>query len=62
MSLGGNERAVSTHTPFKINEVVGLADGPNTLGDPLTLGTDALECLARRVRFAFGLLQASRFR
>jgi len=53
-----NELAVSPHAALHIDKVVGLTDAPNALGDLRSLGADALELLARRLRFPFELLQA----
>ena len=53
-----NEPTVSPHAAFHIDKVVGLAEVTDALGDLLSLGTDALELLARRLRVLCELLQA----
>ena len=53
-----NALAVSAHASLSIDTVVGLAEVTDALGDLLSLGTDALELLARRLRVLCELLQA----
>ena len=53
-----NEPAVSAHAALQIDKVIGLADATDALGDLLALGADAMELLARRLRFLGELLQA----
>src|SRR5712691_6896866 len=53
-----NEPTVSPHATLYIDKVVGLADRTDALGDLLSLGTEALELQARRLRVLFELLQA----
>ncbi len=53
-----NEPTVSPHASLSIDEVVGLADPTDALGDLLSLDAYALELLERRLRVLFKLLQA----
>jgi hypothetical protein len=53
-----NEPTVSPHASLHIDKVGDLADRTDTLGDLLSLGAEALELLARRLRVLFKLLQA----
>src|SRR4029453_2615514 len=58
LDIGRNELAVAAHAALQIDQVVDLADATDALGDLLSLGADAFELLARRVRFLCELLQA----
>src|SRR6266849_4930017 len=53
-----NEPTVSPHASLHINKVIDLADRTDALGDLLSLGTDALELLARDLRVLGELLLA----
>src|SRR5712691_8787346 len=53
-----NAPTVSPHATLSIDKVGGLADRTDALGDLLSLGTEALARLARRLRVLFELLQA----
>lgn len=53
---------IAAHASRHIDKVVRMAESVEALGDLLALGADALELLARRLRFACGLLSARRCR
>jgi hypothetical protein len=49
LDILGDELPVATHTAFQVNEVVGVANGTDTLGDRLALSAEALGLLASSV-------------
>ena len=53
-----NEPTIAAHAALHIDKVVDLADRTDALGDLLSLSADALELLARCLRFLGQLLQA----
>src|SRR5439155_14893354 len=53
-----NKLAIAPHAARHIDKVVGVADATDALGDLLSLCADALELLARRLRFLCELFQA----
>jgi hypothetical protein len=55
--IRGDELAVSTHTALQINKVVGVANGPDALGDLLSLLEEALVLVASRCNSLRHLLQ-----
>ena len=57
-AIGRNAPAVAAHAALQIDTVIGLADATDAWGDLRSLGADAMELLARRLRFLGALLQA----
>src|SRR5918911_4580545 len=55
--IGRNEPTISAHAALQIDHVVDLAARTDALGDLLALRADALELLARLLRFLCELLQ-----
>ena len=62
LDIGRNELPIAAHASLQIDQVVRMADSVEALGALLALGAEALELLARGLRFAFGLLSARRLR
>ena len=58
LDIPGNELAVSPYPAVQVDQVVGVTDGADTLGDLLTLPCEALMFLASCVRLLRDLLDA----
>src|SRR2546421_8552146 len=58
LDIPGNELAVAPYAALHVDKVVGVADGPDTLGDQLALPSEALVFVARGGHVLRHLLQA----